>query len=190
MRRRLDSFSKSVGVEERIVVLDKFSQKMIKSGHQMKVVRNILVDGIKGRKRRVARSVALNIPLHRSAGQSAVARRKKKLLARSNWFRTSPDDLQEGEDSQSRLPDRVAEGGEKRQRSSQEVNSQESSAKPKNLRTTTVMFIKFSKGGMLQKKMRETLDRVTPLMGFKVMIAEKVPSYPTRTCGVARSVEE
>ena len=41
MRRRLDSFNKSVGVEERIVVLDKFSQKMINSGHQMKVVRSI-----------------------------------------------------------------------------------------------------------------------------------------------------
>ena len=73
--RRLDSFSKSVGDEERIVVLDKFSQKMIKSGHQMKVVRNILVSRIKGHKRRVARSMALNIPLHRSAGQSAAARR-------------------------------------------------------------------------------------------------------------------
>ena len=73
MGRRLDSFSKSVGDEERIVVLDKFSQKMIKSGYQMKVVRNIPVSGIKGHKRRVARSVALNIPVHRSAAQSAVA---------------------------------------------------------------------------------------------------------------------
>ena len=80
------------------------------------------------------------------------------MLARSNWFRTSPDELHESEDSQTRLPDRVAEGGENRQRTSKEINSQESSAKPKNLRTTTIMFIKFSKGGMMQKKMRETQE--------------------------------
>ena len=45
--------------------------------------------------------------------------------------------------------------------------------KAKTVRTTTVMFIEFSKGGMLQKKMRETLDRVTPMMGFKVRVEEK-----------------
>ena len=35
------------------------------------------------------------------------------------------------------------------------------------------MFVEFSKGGMLQKKIRETLVRVTPMMGFKVRVAEK-----------------
>ena len=66
MGQRLDSFSKSGGEEERVAAIDRFSQKMINSGHSVKVGRNILVRGIKGQKGRVARSVAKNIPLHRS----------------------------------------------------------------------------------------------------------------------------
>ena len=155
MGQRLDSFSKSGGEEERVAAIDRFSQKMINSGHSVKVGRNILVRGIKGQKRRVARSLAKNIPLHRSAGQSAAARRTKKLLAKSNWFRKTPDEQQEWEGSQPILPDRVrvAEGGKKRNGSSK-GNTKESSDKSKSVRTTTVMFIEFSKGGMLQKRMR------------------------------------
>ena len=66
MGQRLDSFSKSGGEEERVAAIDRFSQKMINSGHSVKVGRNILVRGIKGQKGRVARSLAKNIPLHRS----------------------------------------------------------------------------------------------------------------------------
>ena len=60
---------------------------MVNSGHSVKTVRSILVSGIKGFKRRVARSIAQKIPLHRTAGQSAASSRKKKLLTKSNWFR-------------------------------------------------------------------------------------------------------
>ena len=45
-------------MEERIVAIDKFSQKMVNIGHTIKTVRSILISGIKGYKRRVARSVA------------------------------------------------------------------------------------------------------------------------------------
>ena len=51
MGRRLDSFNRSVGMEERIVAIDKFSQKMVNSGHTVKTVRSFLVSGIKGYKR-------------------------------------------------------------------------------------------------------------------------------------------
>jgi hypothetical protein len=181
--RRLDSFSKSEGVGESIAAIDRFSQKMVNSGHTVKTVRSILISGMKGYKRRVARSLAKNIPLHRSAGWSASARRTKKLLATttSNWFRTTSDEQQEREEDQAGVADRqrVAEGGKSR------GNTVENSDMTKSVRTTTVRFIEFSKGGMLQKRMRETLDRVTPMVGFKVRIA-----YQTKTFGAARNVGE
>jgi hypothetical protein len=54
--RRLDSCTGSVGVGRRVAALDRFSQKMLNSGHKVETIRNILVSGIKGFKRRVARS--------------------------------------------------------------------------------------------------------------------------------------
>ena len=140
MGRRLGSSNRSVGMEERIVAIDKFSQKMVNSGHAVKTVRIILVSGLKGYKRIVIRSVAKNIPLHRSAGQSAAAKRTKKLLAKSNWFRQKSNDPTEGDESKGGVADRkgVAAGGKARQA------AQESSEKAKAFRTTTVMFIEFS----------------------------------------------
>ena len=59
--RRSFGLIKSMGVRDKIVALDIFSQKLINSGHSLVTVRNILVSGIEGFKRRVARCEARNI---------------------------------------------------------------------------------------------------------------------------------
>ena len=41
------------------------------------------------------------------------------------------------------------------------------------LRTTSVLFVEFSKGGELQKTMRDSLDKLTPMLRFKVRVSEK-----------------
>ena len=91
---RLDSFSKSVPLTQKVEALNKFSQKIVISGHKVVTVRSILISGIKGFNRRVSRCQAEGVPLHRSAGQSADKRRKKKMLAKTNWFRetSQPED--------------------------------------------------------------------------------------------------
>ena len=191
--RRLDSFSNTVSQEERVREMDKFSKKMVNSGHSIKTTRSVLISGMKGFKRRVARAKEKNMPLHRSAGQSAAARRTKKLLAKTNWFRQPAGEEDErapqGEEDQSeRVSGRgVNVSGPNQERSS--VNAQTASQRnivnnsarerkdniniSSKLRTTTVLFVEFSKGGSIQKSMRETLDRLAPMLQFKVRVAEK-----------------
>ena len=129
--RRLDSFSNTVSQEEKVREMDKFSKKMVNSGHSIKTTRSVLISGMKGFKRRVARAREKKIPLHRSAGQSAAARRTKKLLAKTNWFRQpagEEDDRapQDEEDQPERLPRRgVVKTGPNQERSS--VNAQTAS---------------------------------------------------------------
>ena len=41
------------------------------------------------------------------------------------------------------------------------------------LKTSTVMFVEFSRGGSLQKSMKQVLDRLAPMLGFKVRVTEK-----------------
>jgi hypothetical protein len=96
--KRKDSISATVGNEERVAAQERFSQKIISSGHSVKTVRSILIIGIKGYKRRVARCKTNNIPIHRSAQQSASTRRTKKLLAKSQWFRSTGN--KDGEDEE------------------------------------------------------------------------------------------
>ena len=97
--RRLDSFSETVALRERVAALDKFSQKLLNSGHSVGTVRKILVNGITGYQRKVSRCKAAGTPIHRSSNQSAASRRTKKLLAKTNWFRGSKEDAETGEES-------------------------------------------------------------------------------------------
>ena len=192
--RRLDSFSGTVPLRERVAALDRFSQKLLNSGHSLATVRSIIVSGIKGYQRKVARCEAARTPLHRSSGQSAASRRTKKLLAKSNWFRSAKEESETGEKSSQPWEDQascgvgarkgVARTGRKPQGASQKPEAKQ------ELRTTTVLFVEFSKGGSLQKSMREVLDRLTPMLGFRVRVTERggplwAPFCQTKTCGVA-----
>jgi hypothetical protein len=128
------------------------------------------VNGMKGHKRRVARCEQQGLPLHRSAAQSAQSRRTKKLLARSNWFRQERDDGYkvfdaEKEFRESRPPTLSTSG-----RGKNASNEKQAGAK---LVTSTVMFVEFSRGGSLQKCMKEVLDRISPMLGFNVRVTEK-----------------
>ena len=46
-------------------------------------------------------------------------------------------------------------------------------AEEKELRISTVMFVELTKGGSLQKSVREVVDRITPMLGFRTRVTEK-----------------
>ena len=167
--RRLDAFNETVGIEMKVEALDIFCQKMINSGHSISTVRSVLVSGVKGYDRRVARCKASGIPLHRSAAQSSGARRTKKLLAKTQWFRQESGETEQ--DGQQARPG--AWGGEEQSSKKQRGVPRRVAEQAKQPRITTVLFVEFTRGGELQKKMRETLDRLTPMLGFRARVAEK-----------------
>ena len=108
------------------------------------------MSGITGHVRKVARSKKLKTPLHRSANQSANSRRKKKLLARSQWVRSSKEgEEEEGTNPQTSQGERRAAGN---RQAGKTINSK-SQERIEPVRTTTVLFVEFSKGGSLQKEM-------------------------------------
>ena len=179
--RRLDNCSPTVPIQERVAILDTFSQKMINSGHSIKTVRVVLVGGIKGFQRRVARSQERGEPLHRSSNQSAKARRMKKLLARTQWFRKNDESSKgsEGEPATSHIDTGTGQDSGRRGREREPVDCKRKRVtsmggnKPAELRTTTVLFVEFSRGGALQKTVKECLEKISPILGFKVRVAEK-----------------
>ena len=148
-------------------------------GHSLTTVRKILVSGITGHQRKVARYLAARTPLHRSAQQSAATKRTKKLLARSNWFRSSKEEAELGEESSLQREDQRGAQSHGRKRLARgrvaqaKRGASQKPAKTKELVTTSVQFVEFSKGGVLQKCMRDALNRLTPMMGFRVRVTER-----------------
>ena len=76
------------------------------SGHQSPAIWKILVSGITGHERNLARCLKSGNPVNRSAAFSARARRRKKLLAKSNWFKKTGEESKKSDkvDGQS-VPD-------------------------------------------------------------------------------------
>ena len=72
--------SDHIPVKEKIHVLDRFSQKMTNSGRCLAVVRRIMVSGLKGHIRKVARCVKEGKPFHRTAAASAEKVNSKTIL--------------------------------------------------------------------------------------------------------------
>ena len=201
--RRLDNISNTMSKEERVAVLDDFTRKLGDSGHSIKAVRGFLVNGIKQHIRKKKKCLESGEPFHRAAASSAPMRRKKKLTAKSGWFRQGKkDDSNSSVLFQTPMTKQVkarpvqpavseqgatveigegvpgSRGGRRKtpvQTSSKagSTSPKPTSSKKKPMRTTSVLFTEFSKGGSLQKSLREVVDRLAPMMGFNIRVVER-----------------
>ena len=109
LTRRLLNTSETLGLEERVRVVDNYSQKLVNSGFGIIQVRKIIINGILGYERRVKES---ELPggrkLHRTAEESSGGRSRKKLLGKTEWFknrrRVNNHEGEEGKSSQPSPP--------------------------------------------------------------------------------------
>jgi hypothetical protein len=90
VRRMLHTSSRlplSHGMEN----LEKFSQKMINSGHKQSYVKKVMISGILKFKRKLRKSLLPRThkeykPLHLGTKYNTLGRWKQKMLARNNWY--------------------------------------------------------------------------------------------------------
>ena len=72
-------------------MVEEYAQKLINSGFKLDQTRNILVGGLTGYERKLALSRDSKNPrwkpLHQTASFNAQARRRTKLIGKSNWFK-------------------------------------------------------------------------------------------------------
>ena len=175
--RRLANISIHLGIDERVRVMDDFSQMMVNSGHEMSVVRKVVVNGMKCHTRKEERCNLEGKPFHRSAADSAKSRKKKKLTAKQNWFK-----FKERDEEEDPLTPNTERGGIQGRRSSKNERKNEmvtSGGMPERggARTkqqpSTVIFVEYTKGASLQKAVREVVDRLCGLVGFNMTVAER-----------------
>ena len=157
--------------------MDEFSVMMVSSGHGVEVVRQTLMSGMKGHIRKVARCEKEGKPFHRCAASSAKSRKSKKLTQKSRWFKNKEDchepgangDEQKRDDEASAVAVKERSRGERRQHD----DRPEGGKGRGQVQPSTVLFVEFTKGGQLQKAMREIVDRLVGLLGFSVRVTER-----------------
>ena len=168
--RRLSNTCERLDNEERIKVVDDYSQKLINSGYAIKQVRRIILSGLKGYERILRESKKDGgRNLHRSAKESSHGRGKKKLLGRSEWFRNKAKSQPDSSDSgvgcdQVNTPPRMERG-----------HGKKSCAKPNptGAKIRTVLFVEQTRGGRLMKALKEVEARLSGMLGFRTKIVER-----------------
>ena len=90
--RRMINTSELVGENIRLGIIDDFAQKIVNSGYPVHQTRNILVGDLKGYERKLALSIKDRSnqrwkPLCPCSKFNAKARAKKKIMAKTNWFK-------------------------------------------------------------------------------------------------------
>ena len=187
LTRRMLTSSERIPMEVRRWIVDEYAQKLLNSGYSLEVTRRIIVAGLKGYERKLMNSRKPGgKKLLRTAKESYEGRVRKKLMAKTNWFKKRPR-----EDDEDEL-ENILEGW-KRRKTGEGCNYASTGHKetetlpngwknkennPKgwkndNIKTRSTIFIIGSKYGNLAKRLRGIMERLKPIVGFNAKIIEK-----------------
>ena len=156
--RRLKNNSEELGKGAKIEIIDNYTQKLLNSGYHGEILQRIITNGIKGYENLLRRCQEEGRNLHRSSTDSQGARIRKKLLAKSNWFRKSRRKEDYAKESTNKGRSSGSFGGSKCM---------------ETLKVRTILFVEQSPNGELAKRLRETLRGMEATLGFRVKVVER-----------------
>ena len=158
--RRLLNTSEELGEEYRLRVVNDYTQKLANSGYKREQLKRIIANGIKGYEARKRRSIVEGRKLHRTSVDSQGARTRRKLLARTTWFKKR----------RNRSSDEQHQGGRAIQGGFRKGAVRKEEGEPK---VKSILFVEQSPEGELAKRMREVLKSMEPTLGFKIKVVER-----------------
>ena len=161
MVRRLANTDPRQDKVEHCRVVDMFTQKLLTSGYSQEQARKIILSGIRGWERKKIRAKNEGRGVYRTSRQSAAGRTRKKVLGKTTWFRKRKTDNKEeiGE---------VKKTGRKRTKKEIQKTQEE-----RSLRTRTVLFVENTKEGGLARKLREVVEKIQYILGYRIKVVER-----------------
>ena len=157
VRRFLNS-SEDLGGDEKCRIVDGYAKKLLSSGYSREKTKEIILRGIKGYEGKLQRCKRENIPLRRTAKESNFERTKKKLTAKSSWFRVKR-----------KRDDEYTVENSKKKRDARRMENKGTIVFPHK----SVLFVEQTKGGELASNLRNLLTRLAPTLGFGIKVVER-----------------
>ena len=162
VHRRLRNTSLNVDPSSRLDIIERVCTKMATSGHTNKFIRKVVTRGIsnyteKVKKSRLPTSDPNHCPLYNGRTWKQMEKLKQKAMKGKSWYYDK--DVTEGK---SENVNKVTKG--KMKKPSQRAGNK--------VKTTTVIFVPSTMGGVLVRKLREREDTMSDLTGFRVKYQE------------------
>ena len=153
--RRLQNTHTEIGQERKNEIVENYINKLRSSGYLKVQVREIIQSGLLGFQSKVKRCQEQGQSLHRSAGSTLTSRYKKKIMAKTNWYKNKA-----------------------KRRSSCKEEKGRSKTKSKGKKSTTtqvkaVLFVPRTKGGELAKRLRTEEENLEGITGYRLKIVER-----------------
>ena len=99
--RRMLNTSERLEDAWRIGIVDDYARKLMNSGYELNYTRKVMLGGLTGYERKLGLSKKTDHPkwkpLHQGAKFNAEGRKRKKMLAKVNWFKKRKSSEEEGE---------------------------------------------------------------------------------------------
>ena len=166
----------------RVKHLNHLSTKLKTSGYNTTYKGKVLVNGIKYYEKEVFRSRLAKdhqnySPLHLSKSHNAAKRMENKLLSKTEWFKDRTRDCDQedqagaGDKMDGQRNGKRAEG--KGSRRLEKADHLEGKGRKKKKGPSTVMFVPWTKKGLLAGKLRQAEERLANLTGFRIRYTEE-----------------
>ena len=152
---------------------------MKSSGYKREIVREVVISGVKGWKRKIDRRKKEGTDFYRTAKKTLKMRIKKKLTEKETWFKEKTKDENEEEPGEG---SKVPEGGEapqywweeeKKRKKEEKVRARDTQQQNINNNVLAVMFIPFTKNSGLARRYRQSEGNMGALCDYRLKFVER-----------------
>ena len=152
--RRCKNTSEMLPVEERLAVIDRFTEQVLACNYSKEQAKKIVIAGLVGYENMKIAAEKAGGSIHKGAAEGAVERRLKKLVGKSSWFKGSSKQRTRLETTGRR---KTGAGG----------------APDKPLTPVTVLFVPQTPQGALANKLKEKEAWLSMMQQEKTKIVER-----------------
>jgi hypothetical protein len=162
IRRLSNTNHEDPDMEDVTGIIETFIQQLKSSDYNRKCSREIVICGVIGWKRKIARRLKEGKPFYRSASSTLAQRCKKKLLEKVTWYKKRKRD-----------DDVDVVGPRKRMCGQDEKSRHAMQAEQKKEQVKAVMFVPYTVGSELAKRLREAEAKLQDMTGYRLKIVER-----------------
>ena len=172
LNRRFEVLDKEIENDEKVAIIDHYTQQLLNSGYSIEQVRDIIESSLKGIVRKEENRKLL-VNRFKSAKETLEERNLKKLTEATTWYKEIENDTQESENAMKRKNDkeekwngwRKVNRKKKRNRGEMEIDGK--------MKIMSVLFVQHTPKSELAKRIRDKLETLEKLLSLKFKVVEK-----------------
>ena len=172
--RRLEVLGNKIEHSEKMKVVEKYVQQLVNSEYSWKQIRDIIVSGIKGHKRKESRKKRNNLPRYRSEEQSLPVRMQKKLCEKYNWFKRRKESDEIDQNNEKKDENKRENKWNHYAKKKPPINVLQNEEKDMAYEPAkAVIFVQNTLNGGLAQELRKVIQALKPWTGLSLKVVER-----------------